>query len=447
LTAGDVHAGNPLPITAASLPLPTGAATAALQLPDSHNVTVDNTIGVPANVQIGDGTRTATVRDTGASDSLNVAIVDAAGAQITSFGGGTQYVEDDASAANPTGNQLIARRRDTPAAETTTDGDATALNCTTEGSLHVELRSGTAETGVAALPLRVDPTGTTTQPISAASLPLPTGAATSALQLPNSHDVTIDNAGAGAAVNIQDGGNSITIDGSVGITGSVDTELPAAVALSADNVVSPTAPAVGAFAHAFDGTNWDRVRGDSTDGLLVNLGANNDVIQATASNLNAQVVGNIAHDTGDAGNPVKVGGVARTANPTAVAAGDRADVFMDVRGRLVVTNDAPRERRVVGRLALTTTTETTLIALGGAGVFRDLSMLLLSNESATEVRVDIRDATAGTPVISFDLAPDGGGAVMPFPVPLPQATANNNWTAQLSAAVSTVYITAIAIEA
>lgn len=34
-------------------------------------------------------------------------------------------------------------------------------------------------------------------------------------------DVTINNAGGAAAVNIQDGGNSITVDGSVGITGSV----------------------------------------------------------------------------------------------------------------------------------------------------------------------------------------------------------------------------------
>lgn len=58
---------------------------------------------------------------------------------------------------------------------------------------------------------------------------------------------------------------------------SVDSELPAAAALSVDNVASPTAPAVGSFGHYFDGTNWDRIRGDSTDGMLVNLGANNDV--------------------------------------------------------------------------------------------------------------------------------------------------------------------------
>ena len=37
---GDVASGNPLPVTASALPLPTGAATAAKQLPDGHNVVV-----------------------------------------------------------------------------------------------------------------------------------------------------------------------------------------------------------------------------------------------------------------------------------------------------------------------------------------------------------------------------------------------------------------------
>lgn len=63
-----------------------------------------------------------------------------------------------------------------------------------------------------------------TQPISAVSLPLPTGAATAALQTQpgvDIGDVTVNNGAGAAAVNIQDGGNSITVDGSVGITGSV----------------------------------------------------------------------------------------------------------------------------------------------------------------------------------------------------------------------------------
>ena len=168
------------------------------------------------------------------------------------------------------------------------------------------------------------------------------------------------------------------------------------------------------------------------------------VNQATASNFNGQMVGNIAHDGADSGNPVKIGGVARTANPTAVAAGDRADLFLDDMGKAVVYPIAPRDRLVVAaRVSLTSTTETTLIAAGGAGVFRDLVQLIVSNEAATEARLDVRDVTAGTVMFSIDLAPDGGGAVLALRVPWPQATANSAWTVQLSAAVSTVYVSAI----
>jgi hypothetical protein len=49
---------------------------------------------------------------------------------------------------------------------------------------------------------------------------LPAGAATAALQLPDGHNVTIDNAVGAAAVNIQDGGNTITVDGTVTETNS-----------------------------------------------------------------------------------------------------------------------------------------------------------------------------------------------------------------------------------
>lgn len=79
--------------------------------------------------------------------------------------------------------------------------------------------SGAVIGGTSTDPIRTDPTGTTAQPISAASLPLPTGAATAALQTQpgvDIGDVTINNASGGSAVNIQDGGNSITVDGTVG---------------------------------------------------------------------------------------------------------------------------------------------------------------------------------------------------------------------------------------
>lgn len=62
-----------------------------------------------------------------------------------------------------------------------------------------------------------------------------------------------------------------------GGSGTADTELPAAAAL-ADNAATPTAPAVGAFGMLYDGATWDLARGTSTDGALVNLGSNNDVV-------------------------------------------------------------------------------------------------------------------------------------------------------------------------
>jgi hypothetical protein len=62
------------------------------------------------------------------------------------------------------------------------------------------------------------------------------GVALAANQLPNSHDVTIDNAAGAAAVNIQDGGNSITVDGPL-----TDAQLRAsAVPVSAASLPLPT---------------------------------------------------------------------------------------------------------------------------------------------------------------------------------------------------------------
>jgi hypothetical protein len=250
-------------------------------------------------------------------------------------------------------------------------------------------------------------------------------------------------------LSVDDNGGSLTVDGTVAVSGTVtvDSELPAAGALG-DGATNPTTPMIGANAMLFNGTTWDRMRGDITNGLDVDVTrvtGNVTIVQATASSLNAQVVGEVAHDGVDAGNPIKVGFQARTTLPTAVADADRVNAFADKYGRVVSYDLVPRELIVHNRIVLTSTSETTLIATGGANVFRDIVDLTMSNESATEVRVDIRDATGGTVRFSMDLFPDGGGLSKMFRVPLTQAVADNNWTAQLSTGVSSVYITAEAI--
>jgi len=74
----------------------------------------------------------------------------------------------------------------------------------------------------------------------------------------------------------------------VNATGSltVDSEFPAA-ALIADNFANPTTTSVMAMGMAWDGATWDRLLGNSTDGLLVNLGANNDVAVSGTVTANA----------------------------------------------------------------------------------------------------------------------------------------------------------------
>jgi len=74
-------------------------------------------------------------------------IVTSAGAYVDTFGGGTEYTEDAASVANPVGGQIMARRRDSLSAETTTDGDVTALNCTSKGEVYVKHTDTVSVTG------------------------------------------------------------------------------------------------------------------------------------------------------------------------------------------------------------------------------------------------------------------------------------------------------------
>ncbi len=172
----------------------------------------------------------------------------------------------------------------------------------------------------------------------------------------------------------------------------------------------------------------------------VDTGGDWDRIKADGGNLEIQ--GDIAHDDADANFPIKIGGRAQSTLPALVADNDRVDTLHDLSGRIVTAPGTVPEMQGRLRTTLTTTTETTIAALT-ASEFHDLTTLTLTNESATEVRVDIRDDTAGTVLMSIDLAADGGGAISNFHTPFYQALAGDNWTAQLSAAVSSVYITAI----
>lgn len=170
-----------------------------------------------------------------------------------------------------------------------------------------------------------------------------------------------------------------------------------------------------AYQMVFNGTTWDRQRGSTTG---------------------SWVQGPVSSTVTVAGNPVLSGLRAATTIPTAVSDGTSTFQMADKVGRTIVMKNAPRERKTKATITLSTTAETTFITAGGAGVFKDIDTLVASNGSTQTVRVDFRDVTAGSVIFPIWLAP-GGGFTLPVGSIIPQTTAANNWTAQLSTGITT----------
>lgn len=275
------------PVSAASLPLPTGAATAALQLPDGHNVTVDNAAGAAA-VNIQDG-----------------------------------------------GNAI------------TVDGTVVAN------------------------------AGTGTFAISAATLPLPTGAATAALQLPDSHNVTVDNAAGAAAVNIQDGGNAITVDGSV------------------------------------------------------------TAVSGTATNLKAEVVGSVADDSPTPGNPITVAGLAVSpdgTDPGSVAEADVARLRTDLNRRLLV-NIAHPNLWSYHENSSSALTDQAVAAAPGVGFSLFVTDIVFSTGAATVCNIFFEEGVTTVLGPYYLEAVAGRGVALHFVTPK-KITTNTALTVTTSAAIA-----------
>lgn len=93
-------------------------------------------------VRLTNGTLTATLLDLTNSDPLTVAIVDGTGTQITSFGGGTQYVGDAPATATPTGTVSMGLANAAAPADVSANNDAVAMWMLRNGSPVMNLASG-----------------------------------------------------------------------------------------------------------------------------------------------------------------------------------------------------------------------------------------------------------------------------------------------------------------
>lgn len=249
-------------------------------------------------------------------------------------------------------------------------------------------------------------------------------------------DVTINNANGAAAVNIQDGGNIITVDGSIALTaadgvdiGNVDVaSQPVDIFVAEDGALGK-----GVLLQGDDGTDRKNIAVDANGYLQVDIAAESasvTVDQATASNLKTEPAGNVAHDTADSGSPVKVGGKAvntdGTVPGTAVAENDRANFITDLYGRQCVNTVHPNFWSATATYA-GAQTATEIKAAPGAGLSLYITDVIVSNgATAGNIKFLEDTGTPGADKIEIMYFAANGGAVIHFRTPI-KLTANKNF--------------------
>ena len=302
----------------------------------------------------------------------------------------------------------------------------------------------------------------TAQPISAASLPLPTGASTSAKQdtiighldgvegLLTTIDgdtgtlavvgggveatalrVTIASDSTGV-LSIDDNGGTITVDGTVAVTNAGLTELAAAINASSQMDVNVATAIPAGNNNIGDVDVASIAAGDN------NIG-NVDIVSLPASTNTLEVVGDVAHDAGVAGNPVLIAGSAQnmddTAPPNRISAeSDATRLATDWDGTQFVHPHGPQvwSYHVNGSSALT---DTTVHAAPGAGLSLYVTDIIISSGAATAMNAFFEE-TATTVLGPYYLeAVAGRGVALHFVTPK-KITANTALTITTSAAIA-----------
>lgn len=173
--------------------------------------------------------------------------------------------------------------------------------------------------------------------------------------------------------------------------------------------------------------------GTQTDPVIVDLKSGGQSVQTQ---------GNYAHDSADGGNPVKIGSKAKAALSaiTLVAGDDRSDAFSDLDGAIIVRDGCPLGDRLSERVSNTDGASTAFTNFAAVSNVKNyVTGYSVHNASATGGFIDFRDGTSGAVLWTVSI-PAGGGANLVSKAPLFNTSANTALAFDVSAALTTVYI-------
>lgn len=326
---------------------------------------------------------------------------------------GTEFNEDTAHTTGDAGALALVVRKDTAASLCDTDGDYTALETDANGRLHViEPSAAGALTALQVIDDWDESDRAKVNPIvGQAGIAAGAGAVDALTQRTTlaSDDPAVtllgtmdtDTGNIATAVQVMDDWDESDrakvnpIAGQAGVAAGAG----AADALTQRTILASDDPAV---------TLLGTIDTD-TGNIATSLGVIDDWDDGADS---AKVVGSIAHDTADAGNPVKIGAKAKnfdgSAPGTVVAEDDRVNAIADVYGRLFVETTHPNYWSVSADYGAAQT-NASVKATPGAGLKLYITDIFVSN-GAVAGNITLLNGSAGT--VMFECYPAiNGGAV------------------------------------
>lgn len=399
-------------------------------------------------------------------DAVPLRVSSTGALHVTGGGGGTQYNVDDVAGGSDTGSLSLVIRDDALTTLTPADGDYTGLRVDSVGALWVNIGASSLEvSNNGTFAVQEDGGALTALELiddvvvadDAAFTPGTTKVAMAGFEFDDSATDSVDEGDAGAArmsgnrnqyIQIRDGaGNErgANVDASNQLS-VVDSAVKTAVEVMDDwdesdrakvNIIAGQAGVTaGAGTVA---SNTPRMTLASNDPAVTALQIMDDWDNGASDG--ASVSGDVAHDSADAGEPVKLGGKAVTAPPSAVSANDRVNAQFDIYGRQVKIG-ALREMKGAQKTQISSSTSETTVVTADATYKLDVYGVIITNTSSTNTEVTFKDSTAGTTrfIISAP-ANDTRGFMLPIDSGHNQNAANNNWTATCADSVAAIEIT------
>ncbi len=283
----------------------------------------------------------------------------------------------------------------------------------------------------------------------------------------NSGNISIDDGGnsitVDGTVTISDGGagGSVSIDGSVGQSGVWTVGLSAAQTLATvttvgtvttitnavtvgdgSNAISVSTSTAGdgvanalnrqrvaSFPFCYNGSTWDKIGGNPS-GIFIQ--------------------GAVANAATDTGNPIKVGGVGASGLSTLAAGthGNRFNMTLDTDGVQLVRNNCPLSDVISERVVVNSAANQAFTKFNASTGKRNyLTTISILNSSTTNTYVHFKDGNGGNSTIFFTaVAPAGGGSIITFPTPLRQPTTNTALNIEWDTAVASGFVSCVGFQ-